>query len=75
MKKKNKYKIESVSAQEVAKNLRKGMGREKGFKLADNLVNRLKNMSGGDVNGDMYDVSDIREQESVWKQVRGILAK
>jgi prepilin-type N-terminal cleavage/methylation domain-containing protein len=74
MKKRTEITLPKVSADQIAKQLKKGMGKERALHIAEGFVKNLKGVGIEDVNKDIFKMKDIRKSERVWTQVRDILA-
>lgn len=83
MKKRTVYKLPKISAQQIAKQLKKSLGIDKAQKVAEHF-NRTVGFHGKtndplisieDVSKDYVSLKDIRYNANVWRQVNGILAK
>lgn len=83
MKKKTAYKLPKVSAEQVAKQLKRALGLDKALSVAE-YYNKTVGFHGktndplisiNDVNKDYVSLKDIRYNANVWRQVYGILAK
>jgi hypothetical protein len=75
MKKKTAYQLPKTTPEKCAAQLKKGMGKEPAFKLADRLEKNLKGINVGDVNHDIIPIETVRREERFWTHVRNILAK
>lgn len=75
MKKNKSVQVPRVSADKIAKNLSKGLGKDKAFKVARSMAKELSTIGAGDVNTDLFSGEDIRKNERIWTQVQNILGK
>ncbi len=75
MKKQSVYKLQVVSANNIAKNLKKGVGKDRALKVADNLVKNLSDIKLADINPKIFGNDEVRKNLDTWTQVRNILRK
>jgi hydroxymethylglutaryl-CoA reductase len=75
MKKKTKFNLVTISADQIAKNLKRTLGEDKAVRIAHNTAKELHGINTGDVNSDIFDMRDIRKNEHIWTQVYNILEK
>jgi len=74
MKKQKEVTLPKMSADAIAKNLKRGLGRDKALKVAEGLAKSMKETGPDDVNPAFFSIKDIRKSERVWTQVSNILA-
>lgn len=83
MKKRTAHKLPKVSAQQVAKQLKRTLGLDKALSMAE-YYNKTVGFHPktndplikiDDVNKEYVSIKDIRYNANVWRQVHGILAK
>lgn len=75
MKKPQPVRLPKISADTVAQNLKRGLGKDKAFKVADGLAHNLTKMGADDYNHDFFKPKEVQKNERFWTQVRNILAK
>jgi hypothetical protein len=73
--KKNKLKLVTISADQIARQLKRAIGEDRALRVAHNIHKELKGVNTGDVNSDIFDMQAIRKDERIWKQVFDILEK
>lgn len=83
MKKRTQYKLPRISANTVAKQLKRALGLDKALSVAEHYNKTVgfhaktndPLISINDVNKEYVSLKDIRYNANVWRQVHGILAK
>jgi hypothetical protein len=75
MKNKKRLKLVTISADQIAKRLKRTIGEDRALRVAHNIHKELKGINTGDVNSDIFDMRDIRKDERIWEQVFNILEK
>ena len=73
MKHRQEVRLPKISADAIATNLKRGLGRDKALKIAEGLAKELHGIGTEDVNTDFFKMKDVRKNERVWTQVRNIL--
>jgi hypothetical protein len=66
-------KLPKTTPQFTAANMKKGMGKDKAFRVANALASNLSNMT--DAGSDIFSTKEIRKSASFWVQVKNILGK
>jgi hypothetical protein len=68
-------KLPRMNCDAIAKNLKKGLGRNKALSVADNLARSLSSIGPADCNTEMFPVESLKKRQRIWQQVRNILTK
>lgn len=81
MKKSQSYQLPRISADNIAKNLRKkfpkskNSNQDKAFQIADRLARNLAEIQPQDINTDLFPISEVKKNQQIWTQVRSLLSK
>ena len=66
-------KLPKTTPQFTAANMKKGMGGDKAYRVANALASNLSGMT--DAGSDIFSAKEIRKSASFWVQVKNILNK
>lgn len=67
--------LHKMSCDAIAKNLKKGLGRNKALSVADNMVRGLSSIGPTDFSTEFFSIETLKRGRNIWTQVRNILAK
>jgi len=65
----------TVSADQVARQLTKGVGADRALKVAHNLASNLNDIGPSDVNENVFNEREVNRNKQFWAQVYHILNK
>jgi hypothetical protein len=75
MKKQKVVNLPKVKADTVAKNMKRALGEDRAFRVADGIAKQTDAIRVSDVNGDIFTAKELEKNKNFWLQVRSILNK